>query len=177
MVIRQEHRAGEKLFRQLRQRTDGAGDRPSHRRVPADAGVCCRARHFQLHRRRSHPLTEAIGLAELPRPLLRLPRRGAGDRYEIYNWLRQKKDKDGQVSDAEESFQGLMFTLSTPDDLRPWLSLLLSEVRYKTGAVKHLAVSCPGKADSFNHASSTGDYIPCVSAARNALGKMGVFFA
>jgi len=89
----------------------------------------------------------------------------------------KKKDKDGQISDAEESFQGLIFTLATPDDLRPWLTLLLSEVRYKTGVVKHLAASCPGKADSFNHASSTGDYIPCISAARNALSKMGVFFA
>lgn len=105
----------------------------------------------------------------------------AGDKevyiVEIQRRPIKKKDKDGQVSDAEESFQGLIFTLSTPDDLRPWLSLLLSEVRYRTGVVKHLAVSCPGKAESFNHAPSTGDYLPCVSAARNALGKMGIFFA
>ena len=105
----------------------------------------------------------------------------AGDKevhiVEIQRRPIKKKDKDGLVSDTEESFQGLIFALSTPDDLRPWLTLLLSEVRYKTGVVKHLAVSCPGKADSFNHAPSSGDYIPCVSAARNALGKMGVFFA
>ncbi len=87
----------------------------------------------------------------------------------------KKKDKNGRVSDGEESFQGLIFRLSTPGDLRPWLALLLSELRYKTGVVKHLVTRCPGKADRFNHAPSTGDHIPCESAARSALVKMGVF--
>ena len=62
LVLRQEHRAGEKLLRRLR-RPDGADHRSAHRRDPRGADLRRRARLLELHLRRGHLDAGAARLA------------------------------------------------------------------------------------------------------------------
>jgi len=83
--MRQEHRAGEKLvFRRLPGQT-GVGEIRPHTTGeihPMQVFVRCASVPLSYKRfRRSHAgSAETARLDGLPRPLLRLPRRGAGDR-------------------------------------------------------------------------------------------------
>ena len=94
---------------------------------------------------------------------------------EIQRRSQVRKNEEGNLTDTEESFQGLVFTLDDQSSLNRWLSFVLSEVRTVRGVLKKLITSCPGKAATFRHAPASGDQVPCEAAARNALRKMGVF--
>ena len=91
---------------------------------------------------------------------------------EIQRRTRPKADGSGELS--EESMSGLCFHLDSETDLKEWLRILLSRIRYTEGVFKGLVGSCPGDADTFAHSKSKNDTVPCEAAARNALRKMGV---
>lgn len=94
---------------------------------------------------------------------------------EIQRRSQKKKNEDGSLMDAEESFQGLVFRLDEQNSLNLWLANLLSEARSVRGVLQRLVSQCPGKAATFKHSSASGDQVPCEAAARNALKKVGVF--
>lgn len=73
---------------------------------------------------------------------------------EIMRKPRKVTTDDGEVREAEESFQGLIFRLQNEDQLIPWLRELLSQIRHEQGVFKRLTGNCPGIADSFSHRRS-----------------------
>lgn len=94
--------------------------------------------------------------------------------FEIQRRPRKKKEEDGTVKDSEESYKGLVFTLETQQEFKPWLKYLLSDVRYASGVVHRLVKKCPGKAHAFMHKASADEQVPCESAVVNAFYKVGV---
>ena len=76
--------------------------------------------------------------------------------------------------DSEEAFQGLVFQLNNQVGLDHWLAGVIIETRTVKGVLKKLIDYCPGKAACFRHNASSSDKVPCESAVRNALRKMGV---
>lgn len=78
VVLRQEHRAGEKLFVDYAGQTIAVQDRIG--RTARGATVCRRARRQQLHLRRSDMVTGTGRLDWLAHQSFRFPRRCAGDR-------------------------------------------------------------------------------------------------
>ena len=95
---------------------------------------------------------------------------------EIQRRPQQKKNKSGEIEDAEESYQGLVFLLDDQSIFLDWLRHLLSEIRIVKGVVRKLVNHCPGKASAFKHSTASSDQTPCESALLNALGKMGIAF-
>lgn len=95
---------------------------------------------------------------------------------EIQRRPQTRKDKNGEIIDSEESYQGLVFALHKQNELEQWLSLLLSDIRFVKGVVKQLVENCPGKASAFRHAPANGEQVPCEASALNALRKMGIVF-
>lgn len=91
---------------------------------------------------------------------------------EIQRRPRKKKDDDGKVKDAEESFKGMAFVLDDPRQFDTWMRRLLSDIRHVRGIVKHLVGACPGKAVVFKHTSASDEQVPCEAAVMNALGKI-----
>lgn len=100
-----------------------------------------------------------------------------GPAYIVEIMRRPKKvsTEDGEVKDAEESFQGLVFRLTRENQLIPWLRQLLARIRHENGVFKRLTGSCPGIADSFSHRLSSklpGDCLPCERIVLGALAKL-----
>lgn len=93
---------------------------------------------------------------------------------EIQRRPQKRKDEDGSIKEAEESFKGLVFTLDDHSQFKEWLRRLLSSIRYVRGVVDRLARDCPGRAATFKHTHTNADSIPCEAAVSNALCKMGV---
>ncbi|MBC3877394.1 hypothetical protein H8K38_06215 [Undibacterium sp. FT79W] len=82
---------------------------------------------------------------------------------------------DGELKDAEESFQGLIFRLTHENQLIPWLREILSRIRHENGVFKRLTGSCPGIADSFSHRLSSNlasDCLPCEPIVLGAIAKL-----
>lgn len=96
---------------------------------------------------------------------------------EIQRRPQQKKNKSGEIEDAEESYQGLVFLLDDQSMFLDWLRHLLSEIRLVKGVVRKLVSHCPGKASAFKHSTASSDQMPCESALLNALGKMDINFS
>ena len=71
LVLRQDHRAGEKTVRRSR-RSDGTRHRPAHRRNAGSVCVCGGAGRQQLHLRRSHLDAGTAGLGQFARARLRV---------------------------------------------------------------------------------------------------------
>lgn len=92
---------------------------------------------------------------------------------EIQRRPRIAKADDGTETDAEESFQGLVFELHDELTFLDWLNHLLSEIRHVIGIVKNLTALCPGNAFSFRHVRSA-DKHPGQAAVRNALEKLDI---
>jgi len=81
----------------------------------------------------------------------------------------------GEIKDAEESFQGMVFRLKNENQLIPWLRELLSRIRYENGVFRRLTALCPGLADTFSHRYSSKistDCLPCESIVISALAKL-----
>lgn len=100
-----------------------------------------------------------------------------GIAYIVEIMRRQKKvsTDDGEVRDAEESFQGMVFRLKNENQLIPWLRELLSRIRYEKGVFKRLTALCPGLADTFSHrysSKTSSDCLPCESIVIGALAKL-----
>lgn len=93
---------------------------------------------------------------------------------EIQRRSQVRKNEEGNLTDTEESFQGLVFKLDDQSSLNRWLSFVLSEARTVRGVLKRLIASCPGRSATFRHATASGDQVPCEAAAYNALRKMGI---
>ncbi|MES2024320.1 MAG: hypothetical protein V4448_02065 [Pseudomonadota bacterium] len=94
---------------------------------------------------------------------------------EIMRKPRKITTDDGEVKEAEESFQGLVFRLQNEDQLIPWLRELLARIRHEDGVFKRLTGCCPGMADSFSHRSSKkipAGSLPCVHMVLAALAKL-----
>lgn len=93
---------------------------------------------------------------------------------EIQRRSQNRKNQQGSVVDSEEAFQGLVFQLNNQVGLDHWLAGVIIETRTVKGVLKKLIDYCPGKAACFRHNASSSDKVPCESAVRNALRKMGV---
>ncbi|MDM5180804.1 hypothetical protein PO883_26835 [Massilia sp. DJPM01] len=94
---------------------------------------------------------------------------------EIMRKPRKITTDDGEVKEAEESFQGLVFRLQNENQLVPWLRELLARIRHEDGVFKRLTGSCPGTADSFSHRHSkklSPGCLPCEHMVIAALDKL-----
>jgi len=91
---------------------------------------------------------------------------------EIERSLRTAPDSPDRF---EAPMKGLVFTLNDQGQLKPWLISVLSKVRLVEGVLDNLALICHGKYKTFNHRSSDSDIVPCESAVKNALKKMGIY--
>lgn len=115
------------------------------------------------------PLLRGILVARLIMP--------SGPAYIVEIMRRPKKisSEDGEVKDAEEPFQGLVFQLTNENQLIPWLRELLARIRHENGVFKRLTGSCPGTADSFSHRLSSNlaaDCLPYEPIVLRALAKL-----
>lgn len=91
---------------------------------------------------------------------------------EIERSLRTTPDSPDRF---EAPMKGLVFTLNDQNQLKPWLISVLSKVRLVEGVLDNLELTCNGRYKTFNHRSSDSDTVPCESAVRNALKKMGIY--
>jgi hypothetical protein len=94
---------------------------------------------------------------------------------EIMRRPRKVTSDDGEIKDAEESFQGLVFRLRNENQLIPWLRELFARIRHENGVFKRLTGSCPGVADSFSHRLSTkltDGSLPYEPVVLSALAKL-----
>lgn len=92
---------------------------------------------------------------------------------EIERRPRSKKNSEGNLVDAEESFMGFILVLDDQKEFESWLSNFLSDVRHAKGIMQKLVARCPGKAAAFKHSTSKDDGVPCEAAVLNALDKVG----
>lgn len=100
-----------------------------------------------------------------------------GPAYIVEIMRRPKKvsTEEGEVKDAEEPFQGLVFRLTNENQLMPWLRELLARIRHENGVFKRLTGSCPGIAASFSHRLSSNlaaDCLPYEPIVLRALAKL-----
>lgn len=115
------------------------------------------------------PLLRGLLVARLSVP------EGATYIVEIMRKPKKVATEDGELKDAEESFQGLVFRLQDDKSLVPWLRELMAKIRYETGVFKRLTGRCPGIAESFSHRLSSKlalDRLPCESIVISALEKL-----
>lgn len=91
---------------------------------------------------------------------------------EIQRRPRKKKDDDGKVKNAEESFKGMAFVLDDLHQFDTWMRRLQSDIRHVKGIVKNLVGACPGNAATFKHSPASEGQVPCEAAVLNAIGKI-----
>lgn len=79
----------------------------------------------------------------------------------------------GKIIESEENLKGLIFRLDNPNDLRSWLSRILSDIRFVKGIASKLTHKCPGLAAAFSHTTNRNkDTYLFESALNNALSKL-----
>lgn len=93
---------------------------------------------------------------------------------EIQRRPRTRKEENGDLKNAEETFRGLAFMVKDGEQFTEWLTMLLSEIRHVRGVVQKSTGQCPGKAAAFKHPPASTDTPPCQAAVLNALEKMGI---
>ncbi|HET8899630.1 MAG TPA: hypothetical protein VFN09_12735 [Rhodanobacteraceae bacterium] len=93
---------------------------------------------------------------------------------EIQRRVVVRKRPDGEAYDTEENFRGLIFSLESQEQFRPWLSTFLDKIRLVNGIVSGLAAECPGEAHAFNHSPGGSEKTPGMTELRNALSKLGI---
>jgi hypothetical protein len=92
---------------------------------------------------------------------------------EIERRLRKVKKNEEEV-EAEETFKGLIFTLSDNSQLDEILKQLMFNIRRVNGVVHKIVGNIPGNAKTFKHTPSKDDQIACERTVKLALGKAGV---
>jgi hypothetical protein len=92
---------------------------------------------------------------------------------EIERRLRKVKKNEEEV-EAEETFKGLIFTLSDNSQLDEILKQLMFNIRRVNGVVHKIVGNIPGNAKTFKHTPSKDDQIACELTVKLALGKVGV---
>jgi len=93
---------------------------------------------------------------------------------EIQRAVKDVNKEDGELEKKEESFTGMVFTITKNDDLFSWISSILNNIRYAKGVFYKLTKDCPGFADTFKHNHASDEAVPCEAAVRNAMRKVDV---
>jgi len=93
---------------------------------------------------------------------------------EIQRRVTTKVADNGEVTEKEEAFRGMVFTLDSQERFNDWIKYVRSNVRLVEGRIHKLTKDCPGEADVFKHSTKASDHLPCWSALQNALEKVGV---
>ncbi|MBN6742945.1 hypothetical protein JKG47_21130 [Acidithiobacillus sp. MC6.1] len=93
---------------------------------------------------------------------------------EIQRVIKDINTKDGETEKKEESFTGMVFTLTKKDDLFSWIGRVLNNIRHAKGVFHKLTKDCPGFADTFKHNHASDETVPCEAAVRNAMRKVNV---
>lgn len=86
----------------------------------------------------------------------------------------KQTEKNGSTKEKEEPFRGLVFKLNDQEKLTKWIKFIRSNIRQVEGRLHKLTSYCPGEADVFKHVTNSNDYLPCWSALKNALKKVGI---
>jgi hypothetical protein len=79
-----------------------------------------------------------------------------------------------RISNLEESFSGMVFTLDDDRYLSSWLRQLLDNVRHVQGRLRNLRTRCPGEYFVFRHRKSKDNKVNCVSTVEWALERVGL---
>lgn len=94
---------------------------------------------------------------------------------EIMRRPKKISSEDGEVQDAEEAFQGMVFCLDNEDKLTPWLRKVIAQIPYVNGVFRRITQDCPGIADSFSHRLSSNlsdGCLPCEHIVLGAIAKL-----
>lgn len=94
---------------------------------------------------------------------------------EIQRRSRKKENDAGLEVDSEESYKGFVFKASSSNQADETIEYFKTQIRYAKGIVSKITKNCPSSnCDTFKHNIAKDDAIPCESAVRRALEKMGI---